>query len=138
MTRIGFRLISLLVVLAMMFTLVCCTSETGTNEITTNASSEKIDQSNEQTESSVTSDVATDATNATTEEFIDETTETVEMSGAVTENVTDALVETTTDAPDAATTEAIVAVPEQTSNTLIPDSKLPFGHLFAVGKSQAG
>ena len=35
-------------------------------------------------------------------------------------------------------TEAIVAVPEQTSNTLIPDSKLPFGHLFAVGKSQSG
>ena len=35
-------------------------------------------------------------------------------------------------------TEAIVAVPEQTSNTLIPDRKLPFGHLFAVGKSQSG
>lgn len=35
-------------------------------------------------------------------------------------------------------TEAIVAVPEQTSNTLIPDSKLPFGRLFAVGKSQSG
>jgi ATP-dependent Lon protease len=32
----------------------------------------------------------------------------------------------------------IVSVPEQTSNTLIPDSKLPYGHLFAVGKSQAG
>ena len=35
-------------------------------------------------------------------------------------------------------TEVIISVPEQTSNTLIPDSKLPFGHLFAVGKSQAG
>jgi ATP-dependent Lon protease len=35
-------------------------------------------------------------------------------------------------------TEAIVAVPEQTSNTLIPEGKLPFGHLFAVGKSQSG
>lgn len=35
-------------------------------------------------------------------------------------------------------TEAIVAVPEQTSNTLIPEVKLPFGHLFAVGKSQSG
>lgn len=35
-------------------------------------------------------------------------------------------------------TEVIISVPEQTSNTLIPDSKLPYGHLFAVGKSQAG
>ena len=35
-------------------------------------------------------------------------------------------------------TEAIIAVPEQTSNTLIPDVKLPFGHVFAVGKSQSG
>lgn len=31
--------------------------------------------------------------------------------------------------------EFIVAVPEQSSNTLIPDTKLPFGHIFAVGKS---
>lgn len=35
-------------------------------------------------------------------------------------------------------TETIVSVPEQTSNTLIPEIKLPFGHIFAVGKSQAG
>jgi ATP-dependent Lon protease len=34
--------------------------------------------------------------------------------------------------------EAIVGVPEQTSNTLIPEIKLPFGHIFAVGKSQTG
>lgn len=34
--------------------------------------------------------------------------------------------------------ETIVSVPEQTSNTLIPDIKLPFGHVFAIGKSQAG
>lgn len=31
-------------------------------------------------------------------------------------------------------TEEIIAVPEQTPNTLIPDVKLPFGHVFAVGK----
>ena len=35
-------------------------------------------------------------------------------------------------------TETIVSVPEQTSNTLIPEIKLPFGHIFAVGKSQSG
>lgn len=35
-------------------------------------------------------------------------------------------------------TDSIVYVPEQTSTTLIPDSKLPSGHVFAVGKSQAG
>lgn len=35
-------------------------------------------------------------------------------------------------------TEAIIGVPEQTSNTLIPEVKLPFGHVFAVGKSQSG
>ena len=35
-------------------------------------------------------------------------------------------------------TEVIISVPEQTSNTLIPEGKLPYGHLFAVGKSQAG
>lgn len=35
-------------------------------------------------------------------------------------------------------TETIVSVPEQTSNTLIPEIKLPFGHVFAIGKSQSG
>ncbi len=35
-------------------------------------------------------------------------------------------------------TEDIVGVPEQTPNTLIPDVKLPFGHVFAVGKSASG
>ena len=35
-------------------------------------------------------------------------------------------------------TESIISVPEQTSNTLIPEIKMPFGHIFAVGKSQAG
>jgi ATP-dependent Lon protease len=35
-------------------------------------------------------------------------------------------------------TETIVTVPEQTSNTLIPENKLPFGHVFSVGKSQSG
>jgi len=32
-------------------------------------------------------------------------------------------------------TEAIVNVPEQSSDTLIPTCKLPIGHVFAVGKS---
>lgn len=32
--------------------------------------------------------------------------------------------------------ESVVTVPEQTSNTLIPEGKLPFGHIFAVGKSR--
>ena len=35
-------------------------------------------------------------------------------------------------------TESIIGVPEQSSNTLIPEIKMPFGHVFAVGKSQAG
>ena len=35
-------------------------------------------------------------------------------------------------------TETIITVPEQTSNTLIPENKLPFGHVFSVGKSQSG
>ena len=35
-------------------------------------------------------------------------------------------------------TEEIIAVPEQTPNTLIPDVKLPFGHVFAVGKGSNG
>ena len=34
--------------------------------------------------------------------------------------------------------EIVVDVPEQSSNTLIPDAKLPFGHVFVVGKSQTG
>lgn len=34
--------------------------------------------------------------------------------------------------------ESIISVPEQTSNTLIPEIKMPFGHVFAVGKSQTG
>lgn len=32
--------------------------------------------------------------------------------------------------------ESVVTVPEQTSNTLMPEGKLPFGHIFAVGKSR--
>ncbi|MFR7478337.1 MAG: protease Lon-related BREX system protein BrxL [Acutalibacteraceae bacterium] len=32
--------------------------------------------------------------------------------------------------------ESIVTVPEQTSNTLMPEGKLPVGHIFAVGKSR--
>lgn len=32
----------------------------------------------------------------------------------------------------------VVTVPEQTSNTLIPEGRLPVGHVFAVGKSQSG
>lgn len=32
--------------------------------------------------------------------------------------------------------ETIVTVPEQSSNTLIPEVKLPHGHIFAVGKSR--
>lgn len=35
-------------------------------------------------------------------------------------------------------TESIIRVPEQTSNTLIPEGKLPSGHVFAIGKSQSG
>ncbi len=34
--------------------------------------------------------------------------------------------------------EEIVTVPEQTPDTLIPDAKLPFGHVFAVGKGSSG
>ena len=34
--------------------------------------------------------------------------------------------------------EEIITVPEQTPNTLIPDVKLPFGHVFAVGKGSGG
>lgn len=34
--------------------------------------------------------------------------------------------------------ESIIRVPEQTSNTLIPEGKLPSGHVFAIGKSQSG
>lgn len=32
--------------------------------------------------------------------------------------------------------ESVVTVPEQTSNTLMPEGKLPVGHIFAVGKSR--
>ena len=35
-------------------------------------------------------------------------------------------------------TEDIVGVPDETPNTLIPDVKLPFWHVFAVGKSASG
>ena len=34
--------------------------------------------------------------------------------------------------------ESVIAVPEHNSNSLIPDTKLPFGHVFAVGQSQSG
>ena len=34
-------------------------------------------------------------------------------------------------------TETIVGVPEQTSDSLIPDAKLPCGHVFAVGASRS-
>lgn len=34
--------------------------------------------------------------------------------------------------------EMIIGVPEQISDTLIPEEQLPFGHVFAVGKSQGG
>ena len=35
-------------------------------------------------------------------------------------------------------TEFVVGVPEQSSDTLIPEDRLPSGHVFAVGKSQSG
>ena len=35
-------------------------------------------------------------------------------------------------------TENIIGVPEQSSDSLIPDIKLPSGHVYAVGKSQSG
>lgn len=31
--------------------------------------------------------------------------------------------------------ETVISVPEQTSNSLVPDTKLPAGHIFGVGKS---
>ncbi len=31
--------------------------------------------------------------------------------------------------------ETVITVPEQTSNSLVPDTKLPAGHIFGVGKS---
>lgn len=31
--------------------------------------------------------------------------------------------------------ETVISVPEQTSNSLVPDTKLPVGHIFGVGKS---
>lgn len=34
-------------------------------------------------------------------------------------------------------TESIIGVPEQTSDSLIPDAKLPCGHVFAVGASRS-
>lgn len=34
--------------------------------------------------------------------------------------------------------ETVVNVPEQNSNSLIPDVKLPFGHVYGVGRSQTG
>lgn len=34
--------------------------------------------------------------------------------------------------------EIIASTPEQTSDTLVPEIKLPYGHVFAIGKNQLG